>query len=84
MGKFGFSDRLLHVPDYRHQLCRNTTSNNKAYCRLRMKVVDISTMGESAVKSHMIAKKQVQEQKHRDQIAQGNHWSSQDVSIVPV
>ena len=34
-------------------------------------------MGESAVKSHMKAKKHVQEQKHQDQIAQGNHWRSQ-------
>ena len=71
MGKCAFNDRWLHVPAYRHWLSRDTANNNKAYCRLCLKSVDISTMGESAVKSHMKAKKHVQEQRHRDQIAQG-------------
>jgi hypothetical protein len=52
-----FQDEWLKKDEYRQWLTRDKLSNTRAQCFLCAKVIDVSTMGASALRSHMEGKK---------------------------
>ena len=57
-GKCKFQDEWIYHGEYRQWIAR-TPSKCMARCRLCMKDLDVSNMGEAALKSHMASVKHI-------------------------